>query len=312
MNNALLETLLQDARNKGAAYAKKYNEGGGKKTEMQALKKAASNAMDKYNSTLEKETYRAWAAEGDAVKSAVRTRYIPGAKRIQYKTDDDNYMTVEINANDKYEANLPMMQATIGSEAFADPGWFNKCGKLAYLVAEYIAERLGCGCFEYSTSQAMRDFNFPDGLDPLSDDGVVMALQQVIDSILYIDNPANPGKNIISTTLKKDKRDRWYSPEWQHIREAMTARTDIGKINIVNTGKFTGYILDAMHLIATNGDFMVTTDAEKFDEDKPAEEQADAPDEAKAEDKPDEAKVDVPAEPKATRKTARRKKNAKE
>lgn len=284
MNTSLLETLMQDVRNRGAAYAKAYNEGGKKKAEMSALKKAAGSAMDKYNSALEKEIYKQWNEEGDAIKTAVRTRYIPGAKRIQYKTDDDNYMTVEINANEKYEVNLPQMQATIGREVFADPGWFGKCGKLAYLVAEYIAERLGCGCFEYSTSQAMRDFDFPADLDPLSDDGVVTALQQVIDSILYIDNPGTPGENLIHTTLKKDKRGRFYSPEWQHIREAMTARTEIGKINIVNTGKFTGYVLDAMHLIMTNGDFMVTTEAEKFDEDKPAEEQADAPDEENTEE----------------------------
>lgn len=284
MNNALLESLLKDVSDKGAAYAKKYNEGGGKKAEMQALKKAASNAVDKYNSALEKETYKAWNDEGDALKTAVRTRYIPGAKRIKYKTDDENYMTIEIDSNDKYEVNLPMMQATIGREAFADPGWFGKCGKLAYLVAEYIAERLGCGCFEYSMSQAMRDFHFPDGLDPLSDDGVVTALQQVIDSILYIDNPGNPGVNLIKTTLRQDKRGRYYSPEWQHIREAMTARTGIGKIDIVNTGKFTGLVLDAMHLIMTNGNFSVTTDAEKFDEDKPADEQAEAPDEENAEE----------------------------
>lgn len=298
MNNVLLESLMQDVSDKGAAYAKKYNEGGGKKTEMQALKKAASNAMDKYNSALEKETYKMWADEGNAVKTAVRTRYIPGAKRIQYKTNDDNYMTIEINSNDKYEVNLPMMQATIGRDAFADPAWFSKCGKLAYLVAEYIAERLGCGCFEYSTSQAMRDFDFPDNIDPLSDDGVVMALQQVIDSILYIESPDNPGVNLIKTTLKKDKRDRWYSPEWQHIREAMTARTDIGKINIVNTGKFTGLVLDAMHLIMTNGDFSVTSEAEKFDEDKPADKQADAQQEAEKPDegKPADEKADAPAE----------------
>ena len=272
MNQRLLDTLMQDARNRGAAYAKAYNEGGKKKSELSALKKAAGAAIDKYNSALEKQTYKQWNDEGDAVKTAVRTRFIPGAKKMQYKTDDDNYMTVEINSNDKYLCNLPMMQTVLGADVFSDSSWFAKCGKLAYLVSNYIAERLGCGCFEYSTTQAMRDFEFPDGIDPLSDDGVVMALQQVIDAILYIDDPENPGKNLIKTTLAKDKRGRWYSPEWQHIREAMTEAVEMGKINIVNTGKFTKLVLDAMHLIMTNGNFSVTTEAEKFDE--PADDSA--------------------------------------
>ena len=84
--------------------------------------------MPKFNFALAKATYRQWAAEGDPIRTAVRSLYVPGTKKFKFKADDEDYMTVTIT-DSQYEVNLPMMQAVLGAGVFHDPAWFSKCEK---------------------------------------------------------------------------------------------------------------------------------------------------------------------------------------
>lgn len=262
----MLQRLLDEAMAKATVYAQAYNAGGKKKSELQALKKAAMGAMDTYNKTLEKSTYRRWNAEGDPVKTAIRSLTMPG-KRFQFKTDDDNHMNVVIKDAD-IRVNLPMMQAVLGKDIFADAKWFNKAEKLAYLVAGRLNEHISNSVmFSYGIADASKEFDFPDYIDPMSDDGIVYALQVVFDSILYIDNPDEPFTNLIHTTLKQDSDGRYYAKEWTVIRERMTKDGGTNTVAICNTGRFTDLVVEAMHGIMNDGDFSLVADAsEQFPE----------------------------------------------
>jgi hypothetical protein len=266
---ASVKTLLDKATSRAVNYAKAYNEHKTKKSELKAMRKLAVEALDDYNLELSKATYKQWAKEGDPVKTAIRSRVIPGALRFQFKTDDDDYMTI-VTRDKVYDVNLPMMQATIGADVFADPCWFNKAEKLAFLVATRLNRFTGNDVnFRYAIKEASKEFDFPAEINPLSDDGVVHALQCVFDSILYIDNPDNPGSNLIHTTLEQDSDGTYYAKEWQVIRESMTRDNGVNSVAICNTSKFTGYILNAMHGVLTNGAFGIVADAPEQDH-KPA------------------------------------------
>lgn len=257
-----LERLLNDAMSKGSAYAKAYNEGGKKKSELSALKKAAMSAMDTYNSVLAKETYKRWNAEGDPVKTAIRSWIIPNSKKFQFKTDDDNYMTVVVK-DAECRVNLPMMQVVLGKQIFAKPDWFNKAEKLACIISARLNEHVNNSAnWVYDMAdEASKEFSFPDHINPLTDDGVVYAMQEVFDSILWIDNPDNPGTNLIHATLRQDSDGNYYAREWTVIRERMTKDGGKNTISVCNTGRFTDLIVEAMNGILTNGDFGIIADA---------------------------------------------------
>ena len=247
-----VEKLLEEATAKGAEYAKLYNTHSAGKKSLKASRSDAMDAIDKFNFALAKATYRRWAAEGDPIRTAVRGLYIPGCKKFKFKADDEDYMTVTI-VDAQIEANLPMMQAVLGADVFHDPAWFAKCEKLCYLVSNVINEHINdMAAFPMTVSEAAQAFDFGD-IDPLTDEGVIAALGQVYDSILFLDNPDVPGTNIIKPVSRTDKRGNVYSREWTYIRESMTANGGVGVVNLCNTGRFTSYILHSMHLSMTNG-----------------------------------------------------------
>lgn len=257
-----LSKMLEDATKAATDYAAAYNANAGK-ARLKALKKAATNAFDEYNLCLSRETYRAWAKEGDAVRTAIRLRFVPNAKKVAFKTNDDDYMTVVIGDNTKYPVNLPQMQATLGTDAFNDPHWFSKCEKLMYAAANIINEHLGNGSvFNMNISDAGREFNFTSEIDSLDDECVVTALQTIFDSILFIEDPDNEGANLIKTRIEHDKYGNPYSVDWQYIRESMTMNTGCCDIKMCNTGKFTAFVADVMHKIITTGTFKFDIDGE--------------------------------------------------
>lgn len=270
--NELTQRLYDDMLEKAQDYIDAYNEGGHGKKELKLKREAANAACSSFNLQTSKDCYKAWAADGNPVKRAAEQYLIPGAKRIAFKADPDtDVMDYEIK-DTEYPVNLPMMQKTLGAGVFNDAGWFNKASKLAVIVAENLNERCGGSSkFTYQVSSAARAFNFPADVNPLSDDGVVYALQIVMDSILFIDDPEHPGQNKIHVQLCTDSTGRPYAKEWTVIRERMTKDAGRNKVAICNTGKFTDYILQAINGIITDGTFSLVADAPDAD---PNEEEA--------------------------------------
>lgn len=251
-----LEALYNTMSDKATEYVAAYNSHKKKKSELSALKSAAFEAAKEYNKAFAKHTYRQWNAEGNPVKTAIRTPDIKGGKRLQFKSNDDEVMTVHIK-DLELGASLPEMQATLGADVFHDPAWHTMASTLAKFVADNISMQFGgSAIFNYPVTQAAKVFRF-EGIDLTSEEGIILALQQVFDAILFLDD--GNGNNIIKANIEVDANEKKYSSAWTYIREAMTTRAGRGIIDVCHTDKFSEYVLDAMHIILTNGDFILTT-----------------------------------------------------
>ena len=225
---ANLEMMKKNAIDKAAEYAQAYNQHETPVKTLRDMKKVVKGAVDSYNQALAQETYRKWKSEGEPVKTAIRSRVIPHAIKISLKPNDNDYVVVKESEDENYEVNLPLMQATIGADQFSNPGWFPMLQKLAYLVAKRINNRMGSGVrkFDYQIEAAAKAFQFPEGMDPLSDEGIIKALQMVFDAILFLEDPDVPGENMIKTR-KLDDEGTPYSVEWTVIRESMTKEAGV-------------------------------------------------------------------------------------
>ena len=255
-----LETLNMKANRKAQEYCTLYNEGA-KQSELKNAKKAANQAIADYNAELAIEQYLAWAEEGNPVELAVRSRVIPNALKFSFKADDDDVMGVSVKTDENYAISLPMMETVLGEEIFADPQWFNAMEKLMYLTINHINERIGNGKSDVQVEDASKAFNFPKKVNPLSDEGVIIALQAVIDKILVIKGKNK--KNLISVTSGVDSQKKAFSKEWTVIRESMTAAGGVNKVQVCNTVRFCDYIVNAMHGIITNGNFKLSMDEQR-------------------------------------------------
>jgi len=253
-----LEALNMKATKLAQEYCTKYNEGKATQKELKAAKKAANDAMAQYNLELSKEQYLTWANEGNPIELAIRSRVVPNALKFTFKADDEDVMMYGVKGDDDYAIDLLMMEVVLGAKVFHDAKWFTAMESLMYLTMNYLNERCGNGVFNLQVEKASASFKFPKGVDPLSDEGVIIALQNVFDKILFL--KGKDGKNIISATSDVDSRGRTYSREWTVIRESMTKSGGVNKVIVCNTAQFSDYIVNAMHGILTHGEFGLTAE----------------------------------------------------
>ena len=246
-------TLYSEAVNKAKDYVTAYNEHKLKKAELQGKKKAAMEMLENYNSQKEKETYLAWNAMGMPVFRACMSVFLPGILRFQFKENEDGVMTWKAVDVANRHVSLPMMQTTLGTKGvFNSPDWFDYVGTFATVVAEHTARRAGAAGFKYNARCAEAKFPMPEGVDILSDEGCVIALQTVIDKILFMDNGKDDGKNLMQAQLKN----------WVVIRESMTREAGIHGFAICNTAHFSDLILNAMNGIILSADSLIEKDPE--------------------------------------------------
>lgn len=253
-----LEALNMKATTLAQKYCTAYNEGKARQKELTAAKKAANDALAQYNLELSKEQYREWAKEGNPVELAIRSLVIPNALKFSFKADDDDVMKYAVKGDNNYSVSLPMMEVVLGKGIFHEKDWFNALEKLIEVVSGYLSERAGCAKLGYQVEEATKSFKFPKGVDPLSDEGVIICFQQVMDKILFI--KGENGENLIHATAKNDSRGREFNNFWTIIRESITAAAGVNKVTICNTAMFSKYILNAMHGILTNGTTQVTAE----------------------------------------------------
>lgn len=255
LTSKLLETLQADYEAKVNAYVSSYNGHKATRKELKELKKLSGAAIDKYNLALCDEQYRAWDAEGDAVKTAIRLRKVPNCVKVSFKVNDDTDVMSAIYSSIGIKANLPAMQKVIGAEKFHDPKWFSMVGKLAWLCAGRLNMELGDNRnFNYEIDDATRAFEFPNGVKPYDDAGVIAALQQVFDAILMV--PGKDGKNIIDAATEYHENGAVFNRALTMIRESMTHQgNEVGTVAIGGTGKMSELVADAMHILLTSGSF---------------------------------------------------------
>lgn len=227
---------------KAAAVAEAQN-AGKSKTDVDALKKSAKNALNEYNNQVTKECYQRMAKAGNAVKTALTVRYVNDVKKIKYKTDATTGKVSAEIAADRAKADLPMMQKVIGVEHFADPQWLAMAEKLAFLTANAINSRLSnSATFNYPISDTAKAFDFAADADPTSNKSVLKALQKCVDSILYIPSTNKKGETV--NLLKVEGQ------HWVYIRECMTRQgQEVGDVIVGNTGKIAELIADVISMI---------------------------------------------------------------
>lgn len=249
---AILEQMKKDLDTKAAAYARAYNDGSEKRSVLKVMRKVVTDSASAYNVALAKATYRKWFKEGSPVKTAIRMAYVPGALKVSFKTDDDDHMTVTIAKDDKYRIDLPTMQATIGKEVFHDPKWFNKCEQLCRMTAMMFNNRIGgSDTFDYSVDAISRDFKFAHGDCDNGSDWFLQALQEVFDSILFIDDPDHPGVNLLRAANK----------DFEAMYQDMVTKSGMNSFKVCNTGMFTAYIAERMKRAIDDDDYVITVDA---------------------------------------------------
>lgn len=231
-------------------YVSAYNGHAASQEELKALKKSADTKVTQYNMELSKDRYKEWAAAGDAVRTAIRERVIRDAQKVVYKTDNETDTKTASYKNVDYDVNLPMMQATIGADKFADANWFSRIEKLAYLLANRIAAEVGNKTtFRYNVSEMASAFEFESGCNMKDIKSIAKALQVVFDSIVS-DVPTIKAE----VTKLDDGTPVCYA--WTYIKESMTKRgIQRGTLEIGNTGLMTALIADAMHQLMTSADF---------------------------------------------------------
>lgn len=256
-------TTLKDKYERAVAnYVAGYNNHE-KRSKLKTLKSTAASAIKEYNSAREMELYREWQAEGDPVRTAVRKLKENKGIRVSYRIDDDTDVMSAKFSDCDIKVSLPMMHYTLGSGVFNSPDWFAKVEKFAFLYADYLSQSLGTASFEYSIRDISKAFNFPDGADLVTPEGIVKVMQIVFDSILYIENPDVPGTNIITPRSIVTNGYGKQIPAWTYIEHCVTRHDDKnGGILLSNTGAFSYIILETMHMIMTNAGFKLTAEDE--------------------------------------------------
>lgn len=247
-HNQTLAQLMEDVTKKAGDCAKAINEGKPQK-EIKTLRKAASDAMTKYNEQVAFTVYKEWAEKGDAIQTALRTLYVPGAKKISYKSNASEYTYVEVS-DAKIKINLPEMQTVIGIQHFHEEDWFTKVGSLAWIIANAVNKNLGDNpAFAYRVSEAAKVFRFSDAADITSIKSIVSALQQTADGILFIPTTTKKGKDVNAIKMT--------SASWWYIRESMTKQgKEPGHVDIYGEDKMSELVADAMHVIMTTDKFV--------------------------------------------------------
>lgn len=242
VSKPLSTKLYEDMTAKALACAEAQN-AGKSKTDVDALKKSASDAMALYNEQIAKEVYQKMASDGDAVKTALTVRFIEGTKKISYKADKATGHVSAVVSPAQAKIDLPMMQKTIGVEHFADPSWFSMIQKLAFIIANALNKSLSdSATFVYQIDDAAKAFEFAPDADPTSAKSVVKALQKCADAILFVPKADKSGNTVNAIKMT--------SVHWTYIRECMTRQgKDVGEVAVGGTSKMSELVADAINLV---------------------------------------------------------------
>lgn len=236
-----LKEMLEEAQVAANNVAQAINEGKSQ-NDIKALKKIATESIDRYNDEAAKKAYREWADGGEAVKTALTTLYIPHAKKVSYPSDKDTGKVKAKIADGKVKINLPAMEVTIGANHFHDYDWFVKVEALGLLIANALNKDLGSNeGFVYEVGEAAKTFKFAGNADITSKASMVKALQSVVDSIMFV-----PVKNKKGADVNAIKME---TAHWVTIRESITSNGGVGKVSISGTGMLSTLIAEQCYQV---------------------------------------------------------------
>lgn len=226
-----------------------------RKSVIDAKKKAATEAVAKYNCQLAEETFKKWMAAGNPVETALRCRYLPEAIRVEYKKTKNGNRYVQISPA-KIKIDASQLEEVVGVDKFVLPDWYDrKCCKLADLLIAWSVKQLKIPGFEWPVDQAVKEFNFKKNADPSSPESMHAAIQETIDSILFLPAKDKDGNviNAIQIPLEKDENGKPFSPAWNYFQIAMRRKGKLaGGINISGAEYAPELLFDVIYLNLNN------------------------------------------------------------
>lgn len=218
-----------------------------------AKKKAASDAVTKYNTELAEQAFQKWMAAGNPVENALRFRYIPDAIKVEYKKAKGGTRHVQIS-NTRIKIDPFHLEKCVGTDKFAVADWFEiKGSKLADLVIALSVKKLKVPGFTWPVEKAVKEFHFKNGDDPLSTECMTSAIQQTIDSILYIPVTDKDGntKNMIDVPEEA----------WEYFKTALRRKgKTAGSIHVSGAEYTPELLFDIAYKILNNQPFEIELD----------------------------------------------------
>ena len=252
--NNKMKDLKVELLAKAVAYVNAYNARQESKSELQARKTAVAISLDEYNVELAKETFKRWNIEGDPVRTAIRLRVVPHALWIIYKTDDNDVMTFTVKDGVDYPVDLVLLESVVGADKFAAADWLDAAEKLWAIWAVRLNKRIGDNPnYQPNIRAIAKEFHFPEGVNPNSAEGVIIATQYVFDKILMI--PDEDGNNLIACVREEDEDGQVYSRATEVIRQSLTGKGARARLKCYGPATMVTLVADAMHEIMTGGDF---------------------------------------------------------
>lgn len=215
--------------------------GGKPAAETDPLKDKVDAALDAYNASATADAYEAWNAQEKPVEAILRDRFVPGIKRVQFRTDKETGLMTATIKDAETRASLVKYAGECGYGNFAEGrDWWTKVQALAFIMADAFNKELCSNSqFVYEVEKAATLYDFGKDANPASKTSCVKALQACFDSIL-------PG-------VRANSHDVAY------IRASMTRNGGVGKIIYGGTHKMADFVADAMHQRLVGEEFVVTT-----------------------------------------------------
>ena len=224
--------------------------------DVKALKKLVTTELEKYNREAARVFIAERIAEGsNPVEAVARKLYIPEAKRVSYKKNNKTGVRfLEITTDAEARFDPFHLESVAGVEKFHDPKWFDeKVSALALLIANATNDDLDRNIgFVYAVSDAAKVFSFGPDADPKSTASMTKALQQTVDSILYIPTANANGETVNSLKVR--------TQAWKFIEKAMTKRTRTpGEIGVYDPTIACDLVFEIIHVLLNNGTFKVVS-----------------------------------------------------
>ena len=239
MTEKTLEMLYDELKEAAVKAAETANDPDASDELIKQAKVVMNDRLLRYNRQAAKVAYLNWNTMEHPVVEALKTLYVPDAKRATVRKDrkTGKYIAA-VNDDKEYKIDLNEMMKTIGAEKFQDRRWFAACQKAVYIIAGNLSKDLGNSKeFLHYLDEAGKAFNFSEEVDPTSNNSCVKALQFIVHAIVPEASREGDLKEKF-TVVKKD---------WIYIRESLTKNGGVGKVVMSDTSKIVEFVEDVLY-----------------------------------------------------------------
>ena len=157
----------------------------------------------KHNKAAMNEAFAILRANENPMLAAIERLEIYTTKVVANKNKDTDIITYDLDPKAQTFIDLLAFENFCrGKQIAHDPAWKHKIEKFNYLCALRIAKELGLSVEDVKKKYHIDDKAMEQdmGKTPTSNTQMLAQLQTIVDSIIYLDNPNNPGHNVYKAT----------------------------------------------------------------------------------------------------------------